>query len=152
MILQLVKKEIGGEKEEMKKIGKARKLYNRNEKAVSPVIGVILMVALTVILAGIIAMFLMGTIPSQLEEPKVVQIYASRADANNVNFLITSITPVGTNMTALNGTGGIHITEPDELDVGDTFQNEDDIPTGTQVILTATFGDGARQVVFTSKI
>ena len=136
----------------MKKIGKARKLYNGNEKAVSPVIGVVLMVAITVILAGIIAIFLMGVIPSQLDEPKIVQIYATRVSDVDVNFLVTSVTPVGTEMVALSGTGGIDITDPDELEVGDTFQNSDDIPTGTQVALTATFDDGVTQVIFTSNI
>ena len=136
------------------KIGKARKLY-RNKKAVSPVIGVVLMVAITVILAGIIAVFFMGVIPSQLEEPKMVQIYATRMNDTEVSFLITSITPAGTEMTALWGTGGIDITDSDDLEVGDTFQNDDeeeDILVGTQVVLTATFGDGTTQVIYTSKI
>lgn len=44
----------------MKKIGKARKLYNGNEKAVSPVIGVVLMVAVTVVLAAVIAGFVLS--------------------------------------------------------------------------------------------
>ena len=147
-----LKEGIGGEKKEMKK-GKAQKLF-RSERAVSPVIGVILMVAITIILAGIISIFLMGVIPSQLEEPKMVQIHATRISDTEVNFLIVSITPVGTNMTALAGTGGIDITEADKLEVGDTFNNEEgvDIPVGTQVVLTATFDDGVTQVVFTSKI
>lgn len=57
MFLRL-KEEIGGEKK-MKKGKAQRKLYG-NEKAVSPVIGVVLMVAITVVLAAVIAGFVFG--------------------------------------------------------------------------------------------
>ena len=46
-------------------------VFTRNEDAVSPVIGVILMVAITVILAAIIAMYVFG-MPQDVTKTKVV--------------------------------------------------------------------------------
>ena len=74
----------------MRKIGKARKLYNRDEKAVSPVIGVVLMVAITVVLAGIIGMFVFDIAKSPAEVPDLYFSWA-RADASdNLVYLTVS--------------------------------------------------------------
>jgi len=54
------------------------KIFNRNEEAVSPVIGVILMVAITVILAAVIAAFVFGLGGQQVAAPT-----ASITAANN---------------------------------------------------------------------
>jgi len=59
----------------------------RDEKGVSPVIGVILMVAITVILAAVIASFvfgLAGTVPKQ----KTPGITATRTDDSTVQFVL----------------------------------------------------------------
>ena len=59
----------------------------KDEKGVSPVIGVILMVAITVILAAAIASFvfgLTGTVPKQ----KTPGITATRTDASTVQFVL----------------------------------------------------------------
>ena len=76
----------------MKKIGKARKLY-RDKKAVSPVIGVILMVAITVILAGIIAMFVfsIGTTPAETPDLYFTGIHAVDGETD-----LVYLTAVGT--------------------------------------------------------
>ncbi len=47
---------------------------NRNEDAVSPVIGVILMVAITVILAAVIAAFVFGMGPSEMAPQSSVRL------------------------------------------------------------------------------
>ena len=64
----------------MKK-GKTQKLYE-NEKAVSPVIGVVLMVAITVILAGIIAMAVFGiaTVPMGTPDLYFTGVYADSGE------------------------------------------------------------------------
>ena len=134
-------------KEEMKKIGKARKLY-KNEKAVSPVIGVILMVAITVILAAIIGMHVFGMVDS-VPETKIVSIYGYRSDETTVNFVVTGIDPIGVNITNIAGTGDI---DEDTPTVGTEFSSEEDVSVGTRVVLVATFADGASQVVYTSKL
>ncbi len=55
----------------------------KNEEAVSPVIGVILMVAITVILAAVIAAFVFG-MAGNISKTKVVAATASRVDANTI--------------------------------------------------------------------
>jgi len=59
----------------------------KDEKGVSPVIGVILMVAITVILAAVIASFvfgLTGTVPKQ----KTPGITATRVDSTTIQFVL----------------------------------------------------------------
>ena len=51
------------------------KLTKKNEEAVSPVIGVILMVAVTVILAAIIGAFVFGMV-GQMQTSKIVVVTA----------------------------------------------------------------------------
>ena len=55
----------------------------KNEEAVSPVIGVILMVAITVILAAVIAAFVFG-MAGNIQKTKVVAASASRVSSNSV--------------------------------------------------------------------
>jgi archaeal type IV pilus assembly protein PilA len=59
--------------------------FNKNEEAVSPVIGVILMVAITVILAAVIAAFVFG-MAGNVQKTKVV---ASTVSQNGANIQIT---------------------------------------------------------------
>lgn len=56
-----------------------------HEEAVSPVIGVILMVAITVILAATVAMFVFGT-ANEIETPKEIALTTS---TNGTHILIT---------------------------------------------------------------
>ena len=56
---------------------------NRNEDAVSPVIGVILMVAITVILAAVIAAFVFGMGPSEMAPQSSVRASADTIDGVN---------------------------------------------------------------------
>jgi archaeal type IV pilus assembly protein PilA len=55
----------------------------KNDNAVSPVIGVILMVAITVILAAVIAAFVFG-MAGNIQKTKVVAATMQRADASNI--------------------------------------------------------------------
>ena len=130
----------------MEKIGKARKL--RDEKAVSPVIGVILMVAITVILAAIIGMHVFGIVDT-VPETKTVSIYGYRNDTT-VNFVVTSIDPVGTSIT--NITSNVGDIGGTDFGIGDEFYITGVDSIGTRVVLVAAFGDGTSQVVYTSKL
>ena len=58
----------------------------KNDEAVSPVIGVILMVAITVILAAVIAAFVFG-MSGNIQKTKVVAVRLTRTDATNVNAI-----------------------------------------------------------------
>jgi flagellin-like protein len=57
--------------------------FTKNEDAVSPVIGVILMVAITVILAAVIAAFVFG-MAGNISKTKVVAATAQQPDASNI--------------------------------------------------------------------
>ncbi|WP_135612807.1 type IV pilin [Methanococcoides sp. AM1] len=57
---------------------------NRNEDAVSPVIGVILMVAITVILAAVIAAFVFGMGPSEMAPQSSVRASAEVDNSTSV--------------------------------------------------------------------
>jgi flagellin-like protein len=59
------------------------KVTRKNEEAVSPVIGVILMVAITVILAAVIAAFVFG-MAGNIQKTKVVAATMGRINAKNV--------------------------------------------------------------------
>ena len=57
--------------------------FNKNDEAVSPVIGVILMVAITVILAAVIAAFVFG-MAGNISKTKVVAATAQQPDATHI--------------------------------------------------------------------
>jgi len=57
--------------------------FNKNEDAVSPVIGVILMVAITVILAAVIAAFVFG-MAGNIQKTKIVASTVAQPDANRI--------------------------------------------------------------------
>ena len=61
---------------------KANRKFSKDEEAVSPVIGVILMVAITVILAAVIAAFVFGMGGNLSEAPPTVSITAQNNAAN----------------------------------------------------------------------
>ena len=61
---------------------KANRNFSKDEEAVSPVIGVILMVAITVILAAVIAAFVFGMGGSLKEAPPTVSITVSNNAAD----------------------------------------------------------------------
>ncbi len=58
----------------------------KNDEAVSPVIGVILMVAITVILAAVIAAFVFG-MSGNISKTKTVAFTAQKIDASNINLV-----------------------------------------------------------------
>ena len=60
---------------------KANRIFSRDEEAVSPVIGVILMVAITVILAAVIAAFVFGMGGNLKEAPPSVSLTAASNSA-----------------------------------------------------------------------
>ncbi|WP_445474511.1 type IV pilin [Methanococcoides methylutens] len=87
---------------------------NRNEDAVSPVIGVILMVAITVILAAVIAAFVFGMGPSEMAPQASLRL----SNASSAGFTLEhqggdvikysgiNITIDGTDVGAVNSSTG----------------------------------------------
>jgi len=60
-------------------------ITRKNDEAVSPVIGVILMVAITVILAAVIAAFVFG-MSGNIAKTKVVAVTAQQPDASSISI------------------------------------------------------------------
>jgi len=122
----------------------------RREEAVSPVIGVILMVAITVILAAVIAAFVFG-MASGISKTKSV---AATARQNGINIIITwqggadNALVAGWNATITNSTGYTSSV----LAMPNTVGNSS-IVTGIgtsgldHVTVVAVFSDGTSQVV-----
>ncbi len=122
----------------------------RNEEAVSPVIGVILMVAVTVILAAIIAAFVFG-MAGNVKSTKVVAFTAERTGTTTIGITFqggqdaTSIASVSGSIT-VNG-----VTQSSDLwasqpTVG-SVRGGGPIPSNARVLLVAKFNDGSEQVV-----
>ena len=140
--------------------------FRENEDAVSPVIGVILMVAITVILAAVIAAFVFGMAGSiettkfvaataQLQEDNVVVTYQGGADNKDVEWLkifvhtdtadVTKYVYWDGTATTIAALDTAHVTEkPPE--VGVKFSTKAEIGK-TLVTVTAHFKDGKEQVI-----
>ncbi|KAF1078357.1 type IV pilin [Methanogenium sp. MK-MG] len=125
--------------------------FNKDEEAVSPVIGVILMVAITVILAAVIAVFVFG-MASDIETTKSV---AATAKQSGSDILITyQGGPDASKVTFLNST--VYKVDGSQ-DGNDSEQNPAVgyaklfVGNGTagqeRVVITAKFDDGATQVL-----
>jgi len=134
----------------------------KNEEAVSPVIGVILMVAITVILAAVIAAFVFG-MAGNIQKTKVVAATESRVNSTYVTSTYvggqdaSSLTAIAwtvdgndvnvycysTNVSG-SGTNTITATE-DSFPVGAIIY----IPAGTTSHITGvgSFKDGSTQVI-----
>jgi flagellin-like protein len=118
--------------------------FRKNEDAVSPVIGTILMVAVTVILAAIVAAFVFGMV-SDVKSTKVVAVTASHQGSNLI------LTNMGgqdvAKVTQFNATyNGTEVTNVPGLGVGSTAKTN--VGTGNaHLIVVAEFNDGSQQVV-----
>lgn len=121
-----------------------------NDEAVSPVIGVILMVAITVILAAVIAAFVFGlagtaggaknvAVTAQLTANNTAVItWQGGADLNKITEWTVKI--AGTDDSTLAGVAGPPV-------VGD-IDETGDAANGQRLIITATFQDGTSQIIF----
>ncbi|WP_214084425.1 type IV pilin [Methanoculleus sp.] len=147
--------------------------FRENEDAVSPVIGVILMVAITVILAAVIAAFVFG-MTGNVQTTKTVSVTASQtgndivvnykggADANTLNYLKVTIQDDeggskycftdDTGLTASAGdTTGIEVDV--QVPVGATIKFTGDGTTQRDhVIVVGHFMDGTDQVLLDSYV
>ena len=136
--------------------------FRENEDAVSPVIGVILMVAITVILAAVIAAFVFGMTGS-MESTKVVSMQA-KLDDENITLTISG----GPDLSSLQA---INITmdgDPLDLDgknssvsigltghtggkVNGTFKVGDmisfDKGDGGRLLVVGKWADGTEQII-----
>jgi len=126
-----------------------------DKKGVSPVIGVILMVAATIVIAGVV-MAMLGGFKAPASS-KVVGVYQNRINTTAITFTVTKIEPAGTVLHAINMTAPI----PDDtwndytngIGVGQTHTYVSTSLTGpVYVVLRGTFNDGSSEVVFANTI
>ena len=126
----------------------------KNEEAVSPVIGVILMVAITVILAAVIAAFVFG-MAGNIQKTKIVSVTLTRSSGNvtatfqggqdAASLVNISYTANGaaTSPAAIGGATGA-------LAVGSSLSFPAAI--NSHIVGVATFNDGTQQVVSDTNI
>lgn len=128
--------------------------FNNNEEAVSPVIGVILMVAITVILAAVIAVFVFG----MADDIQSGHTAAATAKVSGDDVIVTyqggndAVTKLNSTIYTATGTFDNDATmtdEKDNPDVGYTVTFDDGMTTeaAVRIVVVATFGDGASQVL-----
>ena len=127
-----------------------RKNLRDDDDAVSPVIGVILMVAITVIMAAIIGAFVYGYGGSMTQTKDVAATARHVGDTIYVTFVGGPDQALVNNLAALvNGTapsGGDFTTYA----VGDSVSDSPNTGTTTHVVVTADFTDGTSQVILDS--
>lgn len=148
-----------------------------NDEAVSPVIGVILMVAITVILAAVVATFVL-TQTDKLDDStnKLVSLQGSAThdsvtvelaggadmvELTKLKFSFggaypTYITANGHNISVTDGVmnpdakdGMASIFEGEAFKIGDVFQMKND---GGKFTVTGTFADGTEQPLYTKML
>ena len=118
----------------------------KEESAVSPVIGVILMVAITVILAAVIGAFVFG-MGGNLKKTYNVGVTATQVNASTVTFtfqggpdadLVANLT------TTVGNTTGV--TQSD-VTIGKTWTMNNATAGRDHVVVVAEFKDGTQQVI-----
>jgi len=141
--------------------------FRENEDAVSPVIGVILMVAITVILAAVIAAFVFGmagniqttksvaATATQQGNDTIIITFQGGPDAADVSYLRVTA-PNGTVFTTVADNGGVKLDTSGSgiaPNVGAFMtlkldEGEDENWSGRDhVVVTAHFADGSDQVI-----
>ncbi|NLW75709.1 MAG: type IV pilin [Methanomicrobiales archaeon] len=127
-------------------------MYKKDD-AVSPVIGVILMVAITVILAAVIAAFVFG-MAGNVQSTKSVAAVAEQTDSGTIQ-----VTYHGgkdhTDVSNLNITwpnsNPVSVASPPN--VGQVFTNATaGTPNKDRIIVTAKFVDGKEQVILDTTV
>ena len=139
--------------------------FRENEDAVSPVIGVILMVAITVILAAVIAAFVFG-MGSSVQSTKTVGLTLQKS-GDNLTVTIAggpdlpelqclkvtfngdgAVYSQGEGYTMNTTTKGSARVEGNEFKVGDIFRTGDgQLKNSTRVIVVGHFSDGQEQML-----
>ena len=133
--------------------GTERRIYN-DDDAVSPVIAVILMVAITVVMAAIVSSWSAGV--KAPTTPTTVGMDVQRS-GTNITTTVTAIDPASaaplTNISIAykyyNGTAfQTNTTYGNSVDVGYTVTTDTNSTTLNQYIVTVTFKDSSKRVLY----
>ncbi len=135
------------------KSGTDRRLL-KDDEGVSPVIAVILMVAITVVMAAIVSSWSAGV--KAPTTPTTVGLDISRND-KILTVVVTSIDPASSsplpymNMTYMNWSGTEYIqnsTLLSNVEVGTSTDLSTQNSTLKQLVITVTYKDGGKKVVY----
>jgi flagellin-like protein len=98
-------------------------LFNANDRAVSPVIGVILMVAITVILAAVIGTFVLGLGDSLGNSQPSAQLSVENSTSNNITVSHNGGDSIRAGDLTVNvgGEGVVNLEDNSSLAAGDQF-------------------------------
>ena len=134
----------------------------KNDEGVSPVIGVILMVAITVVMAAIVSSWSSGV--KAPNTPTTVGLDITRS-VNNVSVLVTSIDPASSaplpslnisyyywNTTNSPAAFTSNSTYMSNANVGDIIEFDTNNITTKRVIITATYKDNSKKVLFSQEV
>jgi len=127
--------------------------FNENEEAVSPVIGVILMVAITVILAAVIAVFVFGmaddidsskfvAATAKVSDDYVIITYQGGQSADEVSEIV-AVAHNNSNVVNTTYTVGTTVGTSKSIDMTDGAGGV----IVDRVVVTAEFDDGTTQVI-----
>jgi flagellin-like protein len=117
----------------------------QNEEGVSPVIGVILMVAITVILAAVIAAFVFGLVGT-MQTTKVVAINAKQVNSTAISVMnmggqdVGSLTTITVSGDVVGGTVGNAVGNRADFLLSDGAGRK-------SIIVIGAFSDGSEQVL-----
>ena len=126
---------------------------NKNDAGVSPVIGVILMVAITVVMATIVSSWSSGV--KAPATPTTVGLDISRS-TYNISVLVTSIDPASAapmqelNISYLNSTNqnAYSYNSIPSADVGSFADFNTSSTNTTRLIITAKYKDNSKKVLY----
>lgn len=135
----------------------------KRDEAVSPVIGTILLVAITVVLVAIVAAVVMGMV-GNVGESKNVGVIVTPYSDTNVNGVVVTISSGAdankvNNMTAyLDGTALVngdsnkeYVADP-EVGIPYTFNTSGTTAVTGTVTVSASFVDNTTQVIYTGNV
>jgi archaeal type IV pilus assembly protein PilA len=136
-------------------------ITRKNDEAVSPVIGVILMVAITVILAAVIAAFVFG-MSGNISKTKVVAVTVQKVNATAItvmyqggqdagSFAYGNVTTVPAWTSSANSTAGTANGIIGGV-VGNTITVTGSYGGRSEVIAVGSFNDGSTQVLLDTYI
>jgi len=124
--------------------------FMKNDDAVSPVIGVILMVAITVILAAVIAAFVFG-MAGNIQKTKIIAATAAQSGTNVIVTYQGGQDAPRVNWTFVSATASTGTVLVSRASLGNITGASITVPGATSsqdhITVTADFFDGSSQVV-----
>jgi flagellin-like protein len=131
------------------------KLPRFNEEAVSPVIGVILMVAIVVILAAVVWVAVAPMADENLQSAKIVKLTVSPDRTTGVAEVVVAggsgLSQVSDIYYTVDG-GSNSVLWATKPNIGDMNSTNADVTAGKRFMILANFTDGSQQILYDKEI